>query len=122
MVDGILIEWPLVVYTLLNEPFTLKSNDVVTKQIKAQTNKLETSFSNRITRDRIVFRLIFELIDSKRNYHKIKVPIFEGALKGDRGGLGDKFEGLIDFPFIVKLLPSPIEKHNIPFPIILPKK
>lgn len=100
----------------LNESsFTLKPKDVVTLQLKSGTERFITDFET-VKKDKIGFRMVFDVIDSKGDFHKIKVPIFEEVLKRNKGELEPDFKSLLNFPHMVKLLPSPVEKLVYEFP------
>jgi hypothetical protein len=100
-----------------NQPsFTLKSNDVVSKQFTISGNGkiTEAGFTGLKKGEQREWRLGFCIIDSAGKYHIIKVPVF-------RMTVGEESVEHTKYPLVVKLLPSPfIEESSIALPLIRP--
>lgn len=99
----------------VNQPsFTIKSNDVISKQfIISGKGKIEDSgFQNLKKGERKEWRLVFNIIDSNGKYHIVKVPVFWKAV-------GKNNYSVIKYPVVAQLLPSPIiEESSLWMPLL----
>lgn len=99
-----------------NQPsFTIKSNDVISKQfiISGKGKITDGGFQNLNRGERREWRLVFNIIDSDGKYHIIKVPVFWNTV-GEDHFTGKKY------PFVKKLLPSPfIEESSLSMPLLV---
>jgi hypothetical protein len=95
---------------LNQSPFSIKPNEVISKQFQMGGGDLKksglTNLDKGMERE---WRLAFGVVDSNGNYYKIKLPVFTNTV-------GDNFIfNLKVYPLILKLLPSPVEKHFFQF-------
>ena len=90
-------------------PFTIKPNEVITKQFWIGKGGIEDIQFNAYGKkdERINFSLAFEIIDSSGNYHKVSTPICFKKV----GEESVKFPERI--PKIVTLLPSKLYKKIV---------
>ena len=96
-------------------PFTIKPNEVITKQFQNIPGHLKPGLSLFARMgDTIEYRLAFGIVDSKGYYHKVNAPIFIGIIGGGMS-IGNKkadFE-LNKLPISIQLLPSDIEESSM---------
>jgi hypothetical protein len=84
-------------------PFNVNSKDVVSKQIRIGTEKnITTAIENYLNAGdgRIVYHLVFDVVDSKGRYHVATIPVFTKII----GQSGWELPG--KEPRVLQLLPS----------------
>jgi len=92
------------------EAFTIKENDVITKQLACENHFSKILNTEAKQGDRFEWRLVFDAVDSEGQLHEVKMPIVSKTL-----GFG-KIE-LSQLPKVINLLPSPVLKQALSFPI-----
>jgi len=95
-------------------PFTIKPNEVITKQFRAMPGNIKPgSHGGAREGDTIEYRLAFGIVDSKGYYHKVNASVFIGIVGG--GMQVDDIKADFEFnklPISIKLLPSDIEEYS----------
>jgi hypothetical protein len=94
------------------EAFTIKENDVITRQFEFADNYRIISNSEAKQGNRFAWRLVYSVVDSEGKYHRVKITVMSKRFGYNQ--ISDV--QLSSFPRTIQILPSDILKQVLSFP------